>query len=248
MNTRKKIKKFFIDVTILIVYFGIIFVPVLLIFRYPMKFFNLITCTREVGRPLVKERGLDGCDTLPVPGDKQKLSKALIADYARKISDTVFMNVDKLKSGDIKGRGKFKQPHPYIYLRNEIGSLIDSNKVLNAEAHLSIYNKDKSLALTFFKVKVADSHSNHEETTNTDSEYYFAMLALRDTLSGEFRLYPYTRWPYVISGKYYSIEETEGEIIYNKSSSSNPSDPEFFDKSEIFRKRDDDTYEFQWFE
>ncbi len=219
--------------------------------------------------------GLEGCDTVPLPGDKEQIAASFLANI-----DTLWVQMkDSLAKhpdanvGEYIDKEKFLyDPEKvynmlYFYLRDYYENSTVADRIVflperpsdfyHAWTNLIVYSKDKLLCWAFVVIR---QDMDKEVQRNYRG---YNVIGKRKSVNEPFKIYVRGRSEYAFSSKgLYIIELMENETLYIpgltyevndvypiKDEHKLPvlSDPDFFEKHPLFHKFNDSTYNFEWF-
>lgn len=222
----------------------------------------------EDTHPSIEKNGLEGCDTVPLPGDKEQLATAFMANL-----DSIWNKINKFDK-DVKPIDTWDSVNDptlnYTYLcfryykQNEEGEYkllaINPSKFYKAFTTLVFYSKDKLLCMAFIVLRndVCDGYMENQP-------YYdqYLVIGKRSSIERPFKVFmrygdEHPKFNTDIS----DIKPFENDILYKKGNTylcfdvypvtdieSLPvlSDPDFFEKHPLFDKFNDSTYNFEWY-
>ena len=217
----------------------------------------------------IERDGLEGCDTVPLPGDKEQIAYAFMANV-----DTIWRTLYKVdKNVSYDNKNKYVDDPSIFYsmlcfrddFKNHTTSLLSESpkNVYEAFTDLVLYSKDKLLCMAFVVIRqdYYDGRSNDELPP-----YFrcFVVLGKRKNREDKFKIFLrfgvttaafgsadikvarmientqlYTRGETYDTRDVYPVED-EWKLPL-------PSDPDFFEKHPLFEKFDDSTYNFEWY-
>lgn len=215
-------------------------------------------------RTLEKD-GLDGCDTVPLPGDKEQIAAAFMANV-----DTIWRTLYKAdKDSTINNKTEYVNDPAYYsefcyllnYKRFSKSLLPKSPKeYFKAFTDLIVYSKDKLLCMAFVVIRqdvydgrdklppyfcgniVIGKRKNKEDKFKIFRRFDFSFMyssSIKDAASGFEDLLLYSKGETYITMDVYPVKNERKLPVL--------SDPDFFEKHPLFEKFDDSTYNFEWY-
>ena len=186
------------------------------------KLYYFITGEPQSYDSFLETKGLPGCDTLPLLGDREMIRSTFLDDFHKKISDSTFVYTPII--------------HPYADLDGKKPK-DEMNDSLIIGIPLILYGKNKNIALIFFDIKYVCG----------EDYYCFVMIGSRQSNDDKFKLYPSREFnTFFVYKKEVTSHTTNflSKILFDRYAQ--PFDPEYFEKNEDYRKRPDGTYNYQW--
>lgn len=223
----------------------------------------------EDTHPSIEKNGLEGCDTVPLPGDKEQLATAFMANL-----DSIWNKINKFNK-DVKPIDTWDSVNDpalnYTYLcfkyykQDEEGKYelltVNPSKFYKAVTHLVLYSKDKLLCMAFIVLR------NELFDGSIENEPYYdpyLVIGKRSSIEHPFKVFIRNEsehyWLY--TNDISDVKSFENDILYKKGYTylcfdvypvndieSLPvlSDPDFFEKHPLFDKFNDSTYNFEWY-
>ncbi|MDE6269626.1 MAG: hypothetical protein K2M12_02065 [Muribaculaceae bacterium] len=221
----------------------------------------------------IERDGLEGVDTFALPGDKEQIAASIMANI-----DTLWVQMrdSLLNRPEVDFGEYFRDEHflydPFGFYTLWIYSLNDTaggplwklrhflsdrpSKFHEAYTDMIVYSKDKLLCWAFIVIKQSREGGRD---TEVPSFWQFNVIGRRDSIKDSFKLFVRNRSLYSGEG---SEELMENETLYtpgltydtkdvfdvNERSLPVLSDPDFFEKHPLFKKFNDSTYNFEWYD
>ena len=256
-----------------IIFFSIIFIPFIVTITCPfigyMFYLGFDTLFREIGSSIEKKKGLEGCDTVPLAGDKEQLAEAFMANVDATWTELHRNNVVDRDSVDNYVNDSigfytrlcyFNMPKAGKYDDYDDCLLqIYPSKFYKSYTDLILYNKDKLLCLTFIVLRVDLIDFGWKRPPNFKT---YVVIGKRENINDPFKIFVRDDGVYYGAPSRKIIKNTEEYILYDKGATYKysdvypvtdtdslplPSDPDFFEKHPLFEKFDDSTYNFEWY-
>ena len=254
-----------------IIFFSIIFIPFIVVITCPfIGYMGYLAFDRLFGDrgPSIETTGLEGCDTVPLAGDKQQLAEAFMANV-----DAKWIKLNKLDKeielpevcDSVNDPLRYYTFLCYRYCRMGIGGgyerlTIYPSKFYKAFTDLVLYSKDKLLCMAFIVLR------NDLNNGLGDFPPYFdtyVVIGKREKMNEPFRLFIRPNSIGFITQVKKNIQLIENDVLYREFATCRstdvfysedskpplplPSDPDFFEKHPLFEKFDDSTYNFEWY-
>ena len=252
-----------------IIFFSIIFIPFIVVITCPfigyMVYLGFDTLFREIGSSIEKKKGLEGCDTVPLAGDKEQIAEAFMANV-----DAIWVKVNELDKeikpqeacdsvNDPLGHYTFLcySYHMKDSVRSFDGLAIYPSKYYKSYTDLILYDKDKLLCMAFIVLR--RDFGYHKISPQFET---YVVIGERENINEPFKIFVRDNGVLYGGKSRKIIKYTEEYILYDKGATykysdvypvtdtdSLPvlSDPDFFEKHPLFEKFDDSTYNFEWY-